>query len=198
MDRREIEARIKEERAILDKRYRIWSVVSLLLIGVAFIVGGSVNNMAQGTNANANGTSIPITKGGTGATTPTTALQNLGIPDWTEQSDKCLSNNGTTLNWDICTESTPFRDTIYITGPATKPASAAAVNVSAALSYTSGQSTMLAADTITVPESGVYTIAISSTSITATSTNKSTIITTPKGTTYERDSTATGLFQDHP
>jgi hypothetical protein len=52
--------------------------------------------MARG--ASAGGTSIPITKGGTGATTPNDAIKNL-LPDFATNNGKVLGSTGTTIGW---------------------------------------------------------------------------------------------------
>jgi hypothetical protein len=67
-----------------------------MLVGLAFIIGGSVGNTAKGTSAS--GTSIPISKGGTGATTAQGALQSL-LPDFADNNGRVLGSNGTSIGW---------------------------------------------------------------------------------------------------
>jgi hypothetical protein len=69
---------------------RVWFIIAILIVGIAFILGGAVNNMANG--ASASGTSIPIEKGGTNATDRAGALNNL-LPDRTNNNGKVLGLN---------------------------------------------------------------------------------------------------------
>jgi hypothetical protein len=66
------------------------------MIGVAYIVGGGVSNMAKGSSAS--GTSIPIVKGGTGAVTREGALVNL-LPEFENDDGKVLGLSGGAPAW---------------------------------------------------------------------------------------------------
>ncbi|MDR1300270.1 MAG: hypothetical protein LBK50_01030 [Candidatus Nomurabacteria bacterium] len=59
---------------------------------VGFSIGGSVNS------ASPSGTSIPVKKGGTGATTPSDAIQNL-LPDFASNAGKVLGSTGSGIGW---------------------------------------------------------------------------------------------------
>jgi hypothetical protein len=65
-------------------------------VGLAFVIGNGVGNTARGTSAS--GTSIPISKGGTGATTAQGALQSL-LPDFADNNGRVLGSNGTSIGW---------------------------------------------------------------------------------------------------
>ncbi|MDR1032443.1 MAG: hypothetical protein LBL84_00310 [Candidatus Nomurabacteria bacterium] len=75
---------------------RGWFAATILLVGTAFLLGGGITNLAQG--ASASGTSIPVTKGGTGATTPTGALQNL-LPNYAGNNGRVLGLTSGTVGW---------------------------------------------------------------------------------------------------
>jgi hypothetical protein len=63
---------------------------------MAFVVGANLVTSAD--SASPSGTSIPVTKGGTGATTEQGALQNL-LPDFDSNNGKVLGSTGTEIGW---------------------------------------------------------------------------------------------------
>jgi hypothetical protein len=70
------------------------------VIAVSFSIGFGVSNSvsAEPSPPSSNGTSIPIKKGGTGATTKENALQNL-LPDFTNNDNKVLGLSSGTPTW---------------------------------------------------------------------------------------------------
>jgi hypothetical protein len=72
-------------------------VVVALLIIATFAIGVSIGSSANA-DPSPSGTSIPITKGGTGATDKTNALKNL-LPDLAGNDGKVLGLNGGTPTW---------------------------------------------------------------------------------------------------
>jgi hypothetical protein len=64
---------------------------------VAFVIGIGVGNSASA-DPSPSGTSIPVKKGGTGATTPEIALQNL-LPDFNSNNGKVLGSTGSAIEW---------------------------------------------------------------------------------------------------
>ncbi|MDR1300753.1 MAG: hypothetical protein LBK50_03550 [Candidatus Nomurabacteria bacterium] len=60
------------------------------------MIGVSIGNSAN--SASPSGTSIPVKKGGTGATTASDAIQNL-LPDFASNNGKVLGSTGTTIQW---------------------------------------------------------------------------------------------------
>jgi hypothetical protein len=96
MTTRSAAIRVREGEDLATTRRRAWFVVSALLIGIAFAIGIGIGNSASG--AGASGTSIPITKGGTGATTAQGALQNL-LPNYTNNNGKVLGLSGGVPTW---------------------------------------------------------------------------------------------------
>jgi hypothetical protein len=75
---------------------RTWLITTILLVSTAFTIGLSINNSANG--ASPSGTSIPIKKGGTGATDKVNALTNL-LPDLAGNDGKVLGLQGGTPSW---------------------------------------------------------------------------------------------------
>ncbi|MDR1300644.1 MAG: hypothetical protein LBK50_02960 [Candidatus Nomurabacteria bacterium] len=63
---------------------------------MAFVVG--MNLVTSADSASPSGTSIPIKKGGTGATTPSDAIQNL-LPDFASNAGKVLGSTGSGIGW---------------------------------------------------------------------------------------------------
>ncbi|MDR1300751.1 MAG: hypothetical protein LBK50_03540 [Candidatus Nomurabacteria bacterium] len=60
------------------------------------MIGVSIGNSAN--SASPSGTSIPVKKGGTGATTPSDAMQNL-LPDFSTNNGKVLGSTGSAITW---------------------------------------------------------------------------------------------------
>jgi hypothetical protein len=63
---------------------------------MAFVVG--MNLVTSADSASPSGTSIPVTKGGTGSTTEQGALQNL-LPDFDSNNGKVLGSTGSAIEW---------------------------------------------------------------------------------------------------
>ncbi|MDR1300721.1 MAG: hypothetical protein LBK50_03370 [Candidatus Nomurabacteria bacterium] len=76
--------------------HKAWFIITALLVGAAFIVGISIGNSAEGSAPS--GTSIPVKKGGTGATDKTNALKNL-LPDLAGNDGKVLGLSSGTPTW---------------------------------------------------------------------------------------------------
>jgi hypothetical protein len=73
------------------------TALAVLIVVVAFSLGFGFGDSAQA-DPSASGTSIPITKGGTGATTAAGALTNL-LPDFGGNDGKVLGLSGGTPSW---------------------------------------------------------------------------------------------------
>ncbi|MDR1300324.1 MAG: hypothetical protein LBK50_01305 [Candidatus Nomurabacteria bacterium] len=74
--------------------HKAWFIITALLVGASFIVGISIGNSAN--SASPSGTSMPIKKGGTGATNEQNAMQNL-LPDFASNTGKVLGSTGTEI-----------------------------------------------------------------------------------------------------